>query len=226
MNGLEKEMIFNILLNHGFDYNLIKNELEIEPTNAMIWQRQYSQTELLKPFEKDILPLNKKLIDNSNVYRVENNFLEIYRVPDFLSFDECDKIIKNNNENSDEDFLKKISEKIDLYTGLDESYKHIIEVKMITGNEKIFKNTSDWSSVIFLENVFENVEIGFPLLEMNFKPIKGEMLIWNNRYPDKELNPYSECLTLSSEKEGKLILVKNYNVQEIRMVQEINLDGI
>ena len=35
VNGYDKESIFNVLLNNGFDYNLIKRELEIEPTNTL-----------------------------------------------------------------------------------------------------------------------------------------------------------------------------------------------
>jgi len=46
VNGYDKESIFNVLLNNGFDYSLIRRELEIEPTNALIWQRQYTQENL------------------------------------------------------------------------------------------------------------------------------------------------------------------------------------
>lgn len=94
VSGFNRESLFNILLNYGFDYNLIKQELEQEPTDTMVWQRQYSQQLLNEPFEVDILPLNKILCDNALSYRVETNLVEMYRVPDFLRYDECDRIVE------------------------------------------------------------------------------------------------------------------------------------
>jgi hypothetical protein len=221
VNGLDRETIFNILLNHGFKYDLIKYELDMDPTNAMIWQRQYSQKELENLYEKEILPLNKSLIDFSNVYRIENNFLEIYRIPEFSSSDECDKIIKQ-----DENIMDQINNKIDSYVGFNSSPEDSIEIKMYTEKEKIFKNLSDWSAVLFLENVFNDNEISFPLLKINFKHIKGELIIWKNKYHDDTFNPYSECLNVSPEKEGNLILIKNYNIKKFYIGQEINISGV
>jgi hypothetical protein len=221
VNGLDRETIFNILLNHGFNYDLIKYELDMEPTNSMIWQRQYSQKELENPYEKEILPLNKSLIDSSNVYRIENNFLEIYRIPEFLSSDECDKIIKQ-----DDNMMDLVNNKLDYYVGLSSSPEDSIEIKMFTGNERIFKNFSDWSAVLFLENVFNDNEISFPSLKINFKHVKGDVLIWKNKYHDDVFNPHSECLNVSLEKEGNLILTKNYNIKKSYIGQEINISGI
>jgi hypothetical protein len=221
VNGLDREIIFNILLNHGFKYDLIKYELDIDPINAMIWQRQYSQKELEKPYEKEILPLNKSLIDYSNVYRIENNFLELYRIPEFSSLDECDKIIKQ-----DDNIIDLINKKFDSYVGLNSLPEDITEIKMITGNEKIFKNFSDWSAVLFLENVFKDNEISFPSLDINFKHVKGDVIIWKNIYHDNTFNPHSECLNVSPEKEGNLILIKNYNIKNLYIGQEININGI
>lgn len=221
VNGFNKEGIFNVLLNHGFEYNLIKNELGIDPTNMMIWERQYSQQQLLKTSEKNILPLNKSFSDNFNVYRIDSNFLEIYRVPEFITFNECDEIIKQND-----DLLNLIDKKIDSFTALNDNLVGESEVKMITGNNKIFPNIGNWSLIIFLENIFENSEIKFPLLEMSFKPTKGEMFIWNNKYPDNTFNPYGECVNSSSNDEGKLVLIKNYNDKNIFSSQSISIIGI
>lgn len=92
-NGFNKESIFNILLNNGFDYQLIKRELDIEPTNALVWQRQYSQENLNQPYEIELYPFNKSLCDNPRTYRIENNFVEIYHFPELLTYQECDEII-------------------------------------------------------------------------------------------------------------------------------------
>jgi len=223
VNGFSKESIFNILLNHGFEYNLIKNELEIEPTNTMIWQRQYNQEEFYKPYEKDIIPLKKILLDNSNVYRVENNFLELYRIPEFITYDECDGIIQENEE-----FINIVNKKADLLSGLNTLPSDIISVKTVLHGEKIIDNKSDWGMVIFLENVFEDSLIEFPKINIKLKPEKGEALLWNNIYPDKTFNPNGKCISTSPKNEGKLVLIKTYTEinDKIFKAQQINIDNI
>jgi len=93
VNGYDKESIFNVLLNNGFDYSLIRRELEIEPTNALIWQRQYTQENLNQPYEVELYPYNKSMCDNPRAYRIENNLVEIYHFPDLLTLTECDELI-------------------------------------------------------------------------------------------------------------------------------------
>lgn len=93
VDGVDRESIFNILLNNGFDYFLIKNELGIEPTNSLIWQRQYTQENLNTPYEIELYPYNKSLCDNSRSYRIENNQIEIYHFPELLTYEECDELI-------------------------------------------------------------------------------------------------------------------------------------
>lgn len=98
VNGYDKESIFNVLLNNGFDYNLIKRELEIEPTNTLIWQRQYTQENLNQPYEVELYPYNKSLCDNPRAYRVENNLMEVYHFPELLTFNECDELVSMTNK--------------------------------------------------------------------------------------------------------------------------------
>lgn len=98
VNKGSREKIFNILLNHNFEYIKILKVLNYYPSNPYIIDRQYSQRNL-KNNLKFTLNYNQKLLDNSDVYRIENNFLEIYRVPNFLSDDECDKIIYDMGDN-------------------------------------------------------------------------------------------------------------------------------
>lgn len=92
VNGFDKDSIFNILLNNGFEYSLIRSELGVEPTNSLVWRRQYSQESLNNPYEVQIYPYNKSLCDNPMSYRIESNRLEIYHFPELLTYDECDEL--------------------------------------------------------------------------------------------------------------------------------------
>jgi|694.fasta_scaffold93968_7 prolyl 4-hydroxylase len=97
-NGYDRESIFNVLLNNGFDYNLIKQELEIEPTNTLVWQRQYTQENLNQAYEVELYPYNKALSDNPRAYRIENNFVEIYHFPEILTLQESDDLVEIVNK--------------------------------------------------------------------------------------------------------------------------------
>jgi prolyl 4-hydroxylase len=220
VNGFDKESIFNILLNHGFDYNLIKNELEVDPVKTMIWQRQYSQSELNKESEISILPLNKSLCDNPNSYRIDTNLIELYRIPDFLTYDECDSILEMNDE-----FLDIVEKRIDFTTGLETKENDVIEVqKYVRGEEDVFNPSSgNWTFIIFLNNIIEGGEIEFPKLGMKFKSIKGEAIVWNNKFPTGAVNPHNEYLNLPFDADEKSILIKTYSPKE-KEVQEIILD--
>lgn len=151
VNGYNKESIFNVLLNNGFDYNLIKRELEIEPTNALIWQRQYSQENLNQPYEVELYPFNKSLCDNPRAYRVENNFIEIYHYPELLTLSECDELISMTNKklnsqkkqkDSNTPLIYKLDKKSDVYqtindrlnsvTGMLDSFGEDIFIQKIT----------------------------------------------------------------------------------------------
>lgn len=218
VNGFNKESIFNILLNHGFSYELIKNELDLEPVNPMIWQRQYSQSELTKPQKVNLQPFNKNLCDNPNSYRVESNLVELYRIPDFLTYAECDSVIEMNQE-----YLDIIEKRIDTLTGLESHENDVIEV-FKHNTEDVYNATSgSWTVIIFLNNIIEGGEIEFPKLEMKFKSIKGEAIIWNNNYPNDTPNPYTEHHHLPFEGGEKVTIIKTYSAKE-KVVQEIILD--
>ena len=45
-NGQNLDGIFTILLNHGFEYDLIKNELKYESDNELIKKRKETQIKL------------------------------------------------------------------------------------------------------------------------------------------------------------------------------------
>lgn len=93
-NGTPKEDIFNILLNHGYDFDMICKELDIHPKDKKILDRKSTQLELNKESNVNLGVLYKPLADNPCVYRIENNNLEIYRIYNFLKQEECDLLIK------------------------------------------------------------------------------------------------------------------------------------
>jgi prolyl 4-hydroxylase len=92
-NGQNLDGIFTILLNHEFEYDLIKNELKYESDNELIKKRKETQIKLDTDGILNTSVLNKLLMDNPNCHRIENNFLEIYKVPNFLKNEECDDTI-------------------------------------------------------------------------------------------------------------------------------------
>lgn len=98
-NGQNIDGIFTILLNHGFEYDLIKKELEYEPNEELISKRKETQIELETDGILNNSNLNKSLLDNPNCHRIESNFLEIYKIKDFIKDEECDQIIDEMSKN-------------------------------------------------------------------------------------------------------------------------------
>ena len=92
-NLISKEDIFKILLNCNYKYDDIVETLNYIPINDKIIQRRKNQMEMKinNIFLMD--PLNKKLVENPNAVRIENNFLELYTIDNFITHDECDEVI-------------------------------------------------------------------------------------------------------------------------------------
>ena len=155
VNGYDKESIFNVLLNNGFDYNLIKRELEIEPTNTLIWQRQYTQENLNQPYEVELYPYNKSLCDNPRAYRVENNLMEIYHFPELLTLNECDELVSMTNKKlnsqkrtkgSTNGLIYKLDKKSEIYKTINDRLNSVVGMLDSFG-EDIFiqKITKDYN---------------------------------------------------------------------------------
>lgn len=89
-----KESLFNILLNHGFEYDTIRKELNYESENTLTRLRRESQRNLLHAPEVNIPPIWKPLADNPKARRIENANIEVYEIDDFLSDDECKILIE------------------------------------------------------------------------------------------------------------------------------------
>jgi len=219
VNGFDRESVFNILLNHGFNYNLIKNELEIDPVKSMIWQRQYTQPDLSKSSDKSIYPLNLRLCDNPNAYRFDSNLIELYRIPDFLTYDECDSLMNDPDE-----FLTLVENRFDIATGVERKDSDVVEI--IKYNEKegdIMNEYGSWTIIVFMDNILEGGELGFTKLDIKFKSVKGEAIVWRNFYPNGKRNENSEFINLPVGEGTKTIVIKNYS-KEVKEVQEINVD--
>jgi prolyl 4-hydroxylase len=154
VNGYDKESIFNVLLNNGFDYNLIKRELEIEPTNTLIWQRQYSQENLNQSYDVELYPYNKSLCDNPRAYRVENNLMEIYHFPELLTYVECDELISLTNKKLNsrkktvdnlQELVYKLDKKSEIYKTINDRLNSVVGMRDSVGEDLfIQKITPDY----------------------------------------------------------------------------------
>lgn len=94
-----KEDLFVILLNHGFYWDLIANELNYMPKNLKTLLRRQEQKVVDNDEKSYIHPLYKPLADNPKAHRLDNNFAEIYTVENFLSDEDCDFFINKIRSN-------------------------------------------------------------------------------------------------------------------------------
>jgi prolyl 4-hydroxylase len=168
-NGVPKDNIFTILLNYNFNYNQIQLFLNWEPTIPFICERKVFQSNILPNNQFTILNHNKTLQDNPKVWKIENNFLDIYKINNFLSCDECRDLIQsfedeefekstitNSNENDkirtsstchlfpDKNKLyENLNSKICKIIGIDELKGEICQVQKYNIGEE-FKEHSDY----------------------------------------------------------------------------------
>lgn len=85
-----KENLFVILLNHGFEWDLIARELNFMPKSLRTLLRRQDQKVLDNDDPSYVFPLYKPLADNPKAHRLDNNLVELYLVDDFLSEEDCD----------------------------------------------------------------------------------------------------------------------------------------
>ncbi|MDX2476060.1 MAG: 2OG-Fe(II) oxygenase [Gammaproteobacteria bacterium] len=81
--GCAKEGIFKILIDNGFDYDSIKNELDFEPSVDL--------DQIVIPQTNQSLPPNRFFVANSR--RIDNDHVELYTLENFLTEDECHYLI-------------------------------------------------------------------------------------------------------------------------------------
>jgi prolyl 4-hydroxylase len=92
--GCDKNIIFKILLDEGFEYNHIKDVLEFKPTIPI--DKIVNPTKRLEKTQEQELP--KITVGTSelflpNAQKFESDEIEFYQLDDFLNEDECEKLI-------------------------------------------------------------------------------------------------------------------------------------
>lgn len=237
VNGLPSEDVFNVLLNHGFSYELVARELNIDPVNPLIWQRQYSQNRLNEEANgtSTIFPLKRDLIDNPNVYFVENNLLEIYRVPTFFTNEELSTINSNLESLTDpkSELYLNISSRIDNFLGIDGDNGLPIDLIHQTP-ETVYDEfispvtNTTWTVVISLNNSLEGGEINFPDAEISVKPSQGEAILWMNKFSDGTHNPNGKHIYATVEQDERYVITKTYLTKKKTKrpkPQQINLNS-
>jgi len=101
-SGLDKDGIFKILLDEGYEYRAICKEMKYKPSVPL--------DKLINPFDAQRKnearqTTNKGVkIDRSKLFipgakRLDSERLELYTLENFLSFDECEKIIERIQAN-------------------------------------------------------------------------------------------------------------------------------
>jgi prolyl 4-hydroxylase len=243
VNGVSRESLFNVLLNNGFSYNLIKSELDIEPTNSLVWQRQYSQEALNLPYDIEIIPFHKNLSDNPNIYKIETNFIEMYHFPEFLSFETCDKLIewtdKDLSTKKNKSLISYINKKDPIYDEVNIRLHTLINFDYSTGedffvqkypegheekehfdyfpiSDKSSKKQLDergqrtWTMIVYLNDVNDGGETSFNSIDKEFKPAKGDVVIWKNVYHDGNENPYTKHVEKPTVIQDKYVLTKYF----------------
>tara|TARA_Y100000389_G_C17322024_1_gene443600 strand:- start:126 stop:863 length:738 start_codon:yes stop_codon:yes gene_type:complete len=224
-NNCCKMEMFKILLDNHFDYDLIKNKLNIS------------------------------YIFLENSFRLNTDKVELYILENFLNHKECDEIIrisnkyfkqsgltihkekfrtsstahlldmKNNKE--DYDFIQFINDKICKCVNINDTYSESIQItKYEVGQE--FKhhhdfftpNTEEYDNhtliqgnrtltfMIYLNDTEEGGETSFSKLKKSFKPKKGKAIIWNNLNDDKTCNYNTEHAGMPIIKGTKYIITK------------------
>lgn len=93
-NKAPKHEIFTILLNHGYEYDVIANVLEFEPISERLKQRRDMQGKHLAKETLNIVQYPYKVLaDNPNAQRIDTALADIYVIDNFLHETECKGII-------------------------------------------------------------------------------------------------------------------------------------
>ena len=92
--------LFTILLNHGYEYDLIQNILEYNPESDIIKKRRDIQGKMLAKEQNQVVYVPyKPLADNPRAARLDTSLADIYEVHNFLDFTECAEVIKEMEKN-------------------------------------------------------------------------------------------------------------------------------
>jgi len=210
--GVKQDVIFKILLEHGFDHADIQQKIGFTPN----------------------VPLGKPLqIHLSNAANLSTDLAEFYVLDDFLNHEECQELFKItqssmvpsqvNDQNSvdlsssfrtsmtshlstlDNNFVKSINSRICNTIGINDSYSEGIQGQYYTVGQE-FKPHHDYfgdklyhlptktqgertyTFMVYLNDVEEGGETEFSLLNIKIKPQLGRAIIWNNLHSNGNPN--------------------------------------
>jgi prolyl 4-hydroxylase len=93
-NGAAKHELFTILLNYGYEYDVIVQLLEYQPDTQKIINRKDIQGKYLVKERENVVQMPYKILaDNPRAHRIDTALADIYEINNFLSADECKGII-------------------------------------------------------------------------------------------------------------------------------------
>jgi hypothetical protein len=221
VKGIDKESIFNVLLNYGFEYNIIQKELDYEPVNPMVWKRSYNQQTFGELGKETIQPLTKKLADNPQIFRWETHKVEVYHLPEFLLSSDCEKII-----NKDENIMSEFNTTLHNFMGVDVSLDggithHTIEEGVVLPMEEL--TDIEWCIVIFLNDHQDGGELIFDNIDKLYGPKQGDAIVWRNIYPSGNINKDAEFHFQDVTSDKMECVVKYFKRPEL-VAQVISID--
>jgi hypothetical protein len=208
-----KRLIFEKLLELNYDYNLIKNKLNIDYEDCV-------NNELLNKNSKDEIKTSEEnkiiLLRNANI--INNSKLNIYQIANFLNKEECQKIILSyeNNDINNNELLNNIEERICKYVGVENENSEKIYIEKLDD----IKKANDYT-YIFLVYLNEHVNdhknkneyLSFPNVYFSDLIKTGNALFWkkdqNDQYEQISKNISPKYILKKCFK--KIIINKNLN---------------
>lgn len=95
-----KSGMFHILMNHGFDFDLVRDILSYEPMEPLLIERKQRQTMMLaKEDNPVIVHPNKRLADMPDAVRLDTCLADIYYIDNFLGSLDCSNVIAQMEKN-------------------------------------------------------------------------------------------------------------------------------
>jgi len=209
--GRDKNGIFKILLDSGFDYQDVKENMQYEPNIEMHM--------LVNPFAPDVTltqqenivfkKINKRDIFIPNSKRLDSNLIDVYVNDEFLNEFECQiliEIVRNqvlvygdgDLDEVDNSLIELVDKRICQMIGIDPSYSKSIKSRYIeTGNSaETFNDDAKvdamgecaYTFVIYLNDVQEGGTIKFTSANLDVNPKLGTMIMYSNLNPDGSKN--------------------------------------
>ncbi len=127
--------------------------------------------------------------------------------------------------------IKEIDHRICRYMGIEDAKPKAIKLQWIFKENSVLQAVDQcepghsaedphnidhapccWMFMVFLNNPRKGGSIFFPELDITFEPLAGTAIIWNNRMPSGEINPYACHQEMPVELGYKTTLTKEFNI--------------